>query len=93
MRQEGVWGGAIFPVGELVGGILPGLSSKAHAGMDKAARVRPISAILNDKVNSSTAGHKRHGIRKHPASRPGVSALQYVVTFTARRSPSGQFGG
>jgi hypothetical protein len=72
LRQEGVWGGATFRVAGLVGGDVGGLSSKAHAGMDKAARVRPISTILNDKVNSSTAGHKRHGIRKHPASRPGV---------------------
>ena len=54
MRQEGVWGGATFPVAGLVGGILVGLSSKAHAGMDRAAKVRPISAILSDKVNSST---------------------------------------
>ena len=53
MRQEGVWGEATFPVGELAGGMLPGLSSKAHAGMDKAARASPISTILSGKVNSS----------------------------------------
>jgi hypothetical protein len=54
LRQAGVWDGATFPVGALVGGMLPGLSSKAHAGMDRAAKVRPISTILSDKVNSST---------------------------------------
>lgn len=45
--------GAPFPGDWLLGGLLPELSSKAQAGMEKAARAAPIRTILSDKAGSS----------------------------------------
>jgi hypothetical protein len=53
LRQEGVYVGARFPGDWLLGGLLPELSSKAQAGMEKAASAAPIRTILSDKAGSS----------------------------------------